>query len=59
MTLLCHLVLNTLVISTLIGQGFWALLPLRVVKNLLFFPVEVFTLIKMSEYRSTFDRLAK
>ncbi len=58
-TLLCHLVLNTLVISTLIGQGFWALLPLRVVKNLLFFPVEVFTLIKMSEYRSTFDRLAK
>ena len=58
-TLLCHLTLNTLVISTIIGQGFWALLPLRVVKNLLFFPVEVFTLIKLSEYRSAFDRLAK
>ncbi|MDD4081052.1 MAG: folate family ECF transporter S component [Eubacteriales bacterium] len=58
-TVLCHLTLNTLVISTIIGQGFWALLPLRVVKNLLFFPVEVFTLIKMAEYRGTFDRLAK
>ncbi len=58
-TLLCHLTLNTLLISSIIGKGFFALLPLRVVKNLLIFPVEVFTLIKMSEYRGTFERLAK
>jgi len=58
-TVICHLVLNTLLISTIIGKGFFALLPLRVLKNLLFFPVEVFTLIKMSQYRSTFERLSK
>lgn len=58
-TLVCHLALNTLVISTLIGKGFFALLPLRLVKNLLFLPVEVMTLIKMSDYLPTFERLTK
>jgi len=58
-TLLMHLTINTLLLVPIVGKGFFAILPLRVVKNMLFFPVEVFTLIKMSEYRSTFDRLAK
>jgi ECF transporter S component (folate family) len=58
-TLICHLALNTLVISTLIGKGFVAMLPLRLVKNLLFLPVEVMTLIKMSDYLPTFERLSK
>lgn len=58
-TVICHLVLNTLVITTLIHKGFFAILPLRVVKNLLFYPIEVLTLIKLLEYRRTFERLAK
>lgn len=55
----CHLALNTLVISTIIGKGFFALLPLRALKNLLMFPLEVFLLIKMVEYRPTFERLTR
>lgn len=58
-TLVAHLTLNTLVISTIIGRGFFALLPLRLFKNLLFMPIEILTLIKMSDYRATFERLAK
>ncbi len=58
-TVLCHLTLNTLVISDIIGKGFWALLPLRGVKNLLFYPIEVLTIIKLLEYRKTFKWLAK
>lgn len=54
-----NLLMNTLVISTLVGKGFFALLPLRVVKNLLMFPVEVFLLLKMAEYRASFERLNK
>ncbi len=58
-TLVAHLTLNTLVISTIIGKGFFALLPLRLVKNILFFPVELITLFKILEYRMNFERLAK
>lgn len=58
-TLICHLTLNTLVISSIIGKGFFAMLPLRLVKNLVFLPIEVLTLIKMSDYRSSFEQLAK
>jgi len=58
-TVVCHLTLNTLVISDIIGRGFWAILPLRVLKNLLFYPIEVLTIIKLLEYRKTFERLAK
>lgn len=54
-----NLILNTLVISSLIGKGFFALLPLRIVKNLLMFPIEVFLLLKMTEYRASFERLKK
>ncbi len=55
----CNLLLNTLVISTIIGKGFFALLPLRVVKNLLMFPIEVFLILKMAEYRGSFERLTR
>ena len=58
-TLICHLTLNTLVISTIIGRGFLALLPLRVIKNLLFFPIEVLTLVKLAQYRASFERLSR
>jgi len=58
-TLVAHLTLNTLVISTIIGKGFFALLPLRLVKNILFFPVELISLFKMIEYRMNFERLAR
>jgi ECF transporter S component (folate family) len=58
-TLVAHLLLNTMVISSIIGKGFVALLPLRIVKNFLFFPVELLVLMKMAEYRKSFERLAK
>ena len=58
-TLVTHLTLNTLVISTIIGKGFFALLPLRLVKNLLFFPIELITLFKLLEYRGSFERLTR
>ncbi|NLM86332.1 MAG: folate family ECF transporter S component [Clostridiales bacterium] len=56
---ICHLTLNTLVISTIIGRGFFALLPLRALKNLLMYPLEVFLILKMIEYRPTFERLTR
>lgn len=58
-TLIAHLALNTLVLAHLTGRGFLALLPLRLFKNVLFYPIEVFTLFKMSEYRPLFERLLK
>lgn len=58
-TLIAHLTLNTLVISTIVGKGFFALLPLRLVKNVLFFPVELITLMKIIEYKTSFERLAR
>jgi ECF transporter S component (folate family) len=58
-TLIAHLTLNTLVISTIIGKGFFVILPLRLVKNLLFLPIEVLTLIKMYDYRTAFERMVK
>lgn len=58
-TLIAHLTLNTLVISSIIGKGFFALLPLRLVKNLLFLPIEVLTLIRLYDYRAAFERMMK
>ena len=58
-TALGHLLFNTLLLVPIVGKGFFAILPLRVVKNLLFFPVEVFILLKMTQYRPAFERLVK
>ena len=58
-TVICHLVLNTLVISTIINRGYFALLPLRLFKNLLLFPLEVLILYKLGEYRMTFEKMTR
>ncbi len=58
-TLVAHLLLNTLAIASVTGRAYLVLLPLRAFKNALFFPIEAFTLIRMCEYRVTFERLAK
>lgn len=56
-TLGINLVLNTLLIVPMVGKGFWALLPLRALKNALFFPIEVIVVSKLCEYRRNFERL--
>lgn len=58
-TFFCHLVFNTTLISLIIGKGFFALLPLRVVKNLLFYPIEVAALSKLVDYRPVFEKMLK
>ncbi len=55
-TLLMHLTINTLLLVPIVGKGFFAILPLRVVKNMLFFPVEVFVLTKLAQYRKSFEK---
>ena len=52
-----NLVFNTLLIVPIVGKGFFALLPLRALKNALFFPIEVIVVAKLSEYRKNFERL--
>lgn len=56
-TLGINLVFNTLLIVPIVGRGFFALLPLRALKNALFFPIEVIVVSKLSEYRKNFERL--
>ena len=58
-TLFAHLLFNTLLLVPIIGKGFFAILPLRVVKNLLFFPVEIFILLKITEYRKALERMTR
>jgi ECF transporter S component (folate family) len=58
-TLFAHLLLNTLLLVPIIGKGFFAILPLRALKNLLFFPVEVFILLKIAEYRKALERITQ
>lgn len=54
-----YMLANTLILVPIVGKGFLALLPLRALKILLFFPVEVFVLIKMVEYRRAFEGFVK
>lgn len=58
-TLGINLVLNTLLIAPMIGRGFFALLPLRALKNALFFPIEVIVVSKLYEYKKNFERLVQ
>lgn len=58
-TLFGHLLFNTLLLMPIVGKGFFAILPLRVVKNLLFFPVEVFVLLKLIEYRAPLEKMTR
>lgn len=56
-TLGVNLIFNTLLIVPIVGKGFFALLPIRALKNALFFPIEVMVVSKLSEYRKNFERL--
>ena len=38
--LVCNIVLNTYCLSLLMGKGFWAILPDRIVKNLIMWPID-------------------
>lgn len=58
-TFVLHLLFHTLIIMSISGKALGVLLPIRAFKNVLFFPVEVFALIKLSEYRPAFTRLMK
>ena len=58
-TVLIHMFINTLLLVPIVGRGFLAILPLRILKNALFFPVEIFVLSKMNEYRRNFERLVQ
>ena len=58
-TVVVNLSLNTLLLVPIVGKGFMVILPLRILKNALFFPVEVFVLAKMNQYRRNFERLVQ
>lgn len=58
-TVVLHIVVNTFILVPIVGKSFLALMPARALKNFLFFPVEVFTLIKMQEYRGAMEGLIK
>lgn len=38
--IVCNIVLNTYCLSLLMGKGFWAILPDRIVKNLIMWPID-------------------
>ena len=38
--IVCNIVLNTYCLSLLMGKGFWAILPERIVKNLIMWPID-------------------
>ncbi|MHC1786687.1 MAG: folate family ECF transporter S component [Christensenellales bacterium] len=54
-----HILANTLLLYLFYNKGAFGALPLRILKNVMFFPIEVFTLIKLSDYRSVFTRLTR
>lgn len=54
-----HLFANTLLLYLFYNKGALGSLPVRVLKNVMFFPVEVLTLIKMAQYKPVFARLIK
>ena len=41
-TAVCNVILNTMCLSVLYGKGFWAILPARLVKNLVMWPIDSF-----------------
>jgi ECF transporter S component (folate family) len=54
-----HILANTVLLYLFYNKGAFGALPLRILKNVMFFPIEVFTLIKLSEYRGVFLRLTR
>lgn len=58
-TVALHLVANTVLIYIFFNKGAFGALPLRILKNALFFPVEVFTILLMAKYKPVFLRMIK
>lgn len=54
-----HILANTVLLYLFYNKGAFGALPLRILKNVMFFPIEVFTLIKLSEYRGVFTKLTR
>lgn len=55
-SLILHLGLNTLLLYIFYNKGAFGSLPLRVVKNVLLFPLEVFIIYYIAQYRTVFQR---
>lgn len=55
-TVLLHMVMNTLLLVPILGKGFMALIPTRFVKNALMYPIEVLLLTLVVKYRDQFAR---
>jgi ECF transporter S component (folate family) len=58
-SLFLHLLLNTVLVIPYLKSGFWGSLPLRIVKNVLMYPIEVMLLGLLQRYRPRFERLLK
>ncbi len=58
-SLFLHLLLNTVLVIPYLKNGFWGALPLRIVKNVVMFPIEVMLLGLLQRYRPRFERLLK
>lgn len=55
-TVLLHMVMNTLLLVPIVGKGFMALIPTRFVKNALMYPIEVLLLGLVVRYRDLFAK---
>lgn len=55
-TVMLHMVTNTLLLMPILGKGFMALIPTRFIKNALMYPVEVLMLGLLIKYRDTFAK---
>lgn len=54
-----HIGLNSLLLYLFYNKATLGALPIRILKNVMFFPVEVFLIILMSHYRPQFIRMTK
>ena len=57
--ILLHIGLNTVLLYFFYSKGAFGALPLRILKNVIFFPVEVFLIVLMAKYRNQFVRMTK
>ncbi len=56
---LLHLVYNSIVLDFISPNTFWANMPLRAVRSVVLFPVQVFILMKLVDYKPVFGRFLK
>ena len=58
-TVIGHIILNTVGIYIFYNKGAFGSLPLRIVKNVMFYPIEVMVITQMLKYRTSFERFVK